>query len=68
MLRAAGHDKEADRYLQNAYQRVILVAGKTKDETLRQGWLENVPWNREILKEARERKIAKYDLGNAGVA
>jgi tetratricopeptide (TPR) repeat protein/predicted Ser/Thr protein kinase len=67
VLRAAGHDEEADDYLQKAYQRVMLVAGKTKDETLRQGWLENVPWNREILKEARERKIATYDLGNAGV-
>jgi hypothetical protein len=68
VLRAVGCDEEADSYLQKAYERLMMVAGKTQDPTLRQSWLENVPWNREILKEARERGIATYELGNAGVA
>ena len=50
-LRANGHGAEADEYLQKAYDRVMLVASKTKDETLRQSWLENVRDNREIIAE-----------------
>ena len=51
ILRAQGHDAEADGYLQRAYERVMLVASKTQDEALRQSWLENVPDNREIVAE-----------------
>jgi tetratricopeptide (TPR) repeat protein len=49
VLRAAGQVTEANEHLRRAYQRVMLVANKTQDETLRQGWLENVWINREIL-------------------
>ncbi len=48
-LRAAGREAEADDYLRRAYERVMLVAHKTKDDTLRRSWLENVKENREIV-------------------
>jgi hypothetical protein len=48
-LRAAGREAESDDYLRRAHERVMLVASKTQDETLRRGWLENVRVNREIL-------------------
>jgi tetratricopeptide (TPR) repeat protein len=51
VLRALVREAEADDYLQRAYDRVMLVAGKTQDEALRRGWLENVPDNREIVAE-----------------
>jgi tetratricopeptide (TPR) repeat protein len=51
VLRALGRDAEADDYLQRAYERVMLVASKIQDETLRRGWLENIPDNREIVAE-----------------
>jgi hypothetical protein len=51
ILCALGRGAEADRYLQRAYERVMLVASKTQDERLRQSWLENVPDNREIVAE-----------------
>ncbi len=44
---------ETDDYLRQAYERVMLVAGNTKDDDLRQSYLENVSENREILKEAK---------------
>ena len=50
-LRAAGRAAEADEYLRKARERVMLVAGKIEDETLRRGWLENVRLNRELLAE-----------------
>ncbi len=50
-LRAAGREAEADEYLRRAYERVMLVAEKTRDETLRRSWLENVRANREIVAE-----------------
>ncbi len=50
-LRALGRGAEADEYLRKAYERVMLVAGKTRDETLRRSWLENVRDNREIVRE-----------------
>jgi len=49
ILRALGRGAEADEYLQKAHERVMLVASKTKDETLRRSWLENVRDNREIV-------------------
>lgn len=49
ILRALGREAEADEHLQKAYDRVQLVASKTKDETLRRSWLENVRDNREIV-------------------
>ncbi len=54
-LRAAGREVEADEYLQRAYARVQLVAGKTQDTALRRGWLENVWVNREILADWADR-------------
>ncbi len=51
VLRAVGRETEADEYLRRVYERVMLVASKTQDETLRQSWLENVRENREIVAE-----------------
>jgi tetratricopeptide (TPR) repeat protein len=48
-LRAAGRQAESDDYLRRAHQRVALVAGKTQDAALRESWLENVRFNREIM-------------------
>jgi tetratricopeptide (TPR) repeat protein len=62
-LRAADQNEEADRFLQRAYNRVMLVASKTEDDVLKQGWVENVPWNQEILKEAQARRITTKELG-----
>jgi predicted ATPase/class 3 adenylate cyclase len=56
VLRALGRGAEADEYLRRAYDRVMLVASKTQDETLRQSWLENVPDNREIVAEWEARQ------------
>ena len=50
-------DDEAKGFLQQAYDRVMLVADNTKDETLRQSWLENVRINRDILETCAERGI-----------
>ncbi len=58
VLRAAGRAAEADGYLQKAHERVMLVASKTQDETLRRGWLENVRDNREIVAAWRQRIVA----------
>jgi hypothetical protein len=52
ILRALGRGAEADEYLRKAHERVMLVASKTKDETLRRSWLENVRDNREIVAAA----------------
>ena len=57
VLRALGHDSEADDYLQRAYERVLLVADNIFDEEMRRGWLENVKINREILEACGERGI-----------
>ncbi len=54
-LRVAGREAEANDFLRRAYERVMLVAEKTHDETLRRSWLENVRANREILAEWRAR-------------
>jgi tetratricopeptide (TPR) repeat protein len=58
-LRALGRHEEADEVLHRAYERVMLVAGKTQDEALRQSWLENVRDNREIVAqwEARGERL-----------
>jgi tetratricopeptide (TPR) repeat protein len=58
-LAALGEQAEADEYLEKAYNRVMLVAGKTNDSALRKSWLENVAINREILKEAGKRGIGE---------
>jgi hypothetical protein len=58
VLRAAGRAAEADGYLQKAHERVMLVADKTQDETLRRSWLENVRENREIVAAWRQRIVA----------
>ena len=58
-LRAAGREAESDDYLRRAYERVMLIAGKTQDEALRQGWLENVRINREILADWAARGMSQ---------
>jgi tetratricopeptide (TPR) repeat protein len=57
VLRALGREEEADIHLTKALERVMQVAANTSDETLRRSWLENVPLNREIIAEARERGL-----------
>ena len=44
-----------DEFLHRAYERVMLVASQTQDETLRKSWLENVRENREIIAEWKAR-------------
>ncbi|UCF61831.1 MAG: protein kinase, partial [Anaerolineaceae bacterium] len=41
-LYGLGRENEARGYLQQAFDRVMLVANNTKDEKLRRSWLENV--------------------------
>jgi hypothetical protein len=57
VLQAMGRHEEADEYLRQAYEWVMLVAGKTSDEDLRRSWLENVQVNRDILAACAERGI-----------
>ncbi len=59
VYRANNRIAEADDYLQQAYERVMLVASKTKDDDRRKSYLENVKENREILRAAHERGIAE---------
>ncbi len=47
-LRVNGREEEADEYLHQAYERVMMVAGKINDEDLRRTFLENVRDNRDI--------------------
>jgi len=56
LIRLAQLDSELE-YLQKAYDRVMIVASKTKDETLRKSWLENVRDNSEIIAEWNTRKL-----------
>jgi tetratricopeptide (TPR) repeat protein len=58
-LYGLGRENEAKGYLQQAYDRVMLVANNTKDEKLRQSWLQNVKVNREILEACAERGISR---------
>jgi hypothetical protein len=55
VLRALGQEAEADEYLRRAYDRVMLVSGKTTDPALQKSWLENAQTNREILAACAER-------------
>jgi tetratricopeptide (TPR) repeat protein len=57
VLRALGREAEADDYLQRAYERVMLVASKIQDESLRQSFLENRLDNREIVAEWEARQV-----------
>ena len=56
-LRAVGHIAEADAYLRQAYERVMLITSTTKEESLRRSWLENVRVNHEIVAERGARGI-----------
>ena len=58
ILRNLDRDSEADEYLLRAYERVMLVAEKTKDPELRRSWLENVRVNKEIIEVVAERGIS----------
>ena len=48
-LRAHEREAAANDHLQRAYERVMFVADKLTDDSLRQGWLQNVRVNRDIL-------------------
>ncbi|MGE5603721.1 MAG: ATP-binding protein, partial [Nitrososphaerales archaeon] len=48
-LRTAGRPEEAAAAIRSAYQRVLLVAGRTPDPDVQAAWLEQVPANREII-------------------
>jgi len=52
-LKANDQTVAAQDYLQRAHQRVMQVADQTQDATLRQSWLENIPTNRDIIKNWR---------------
>jgi predicted ATPase/class 3 adenylate cyclase len=58
ILRKLDRDSEANEYLLRAYERVMLVAEKTKDPDLRRSWLENVSINKKIIEIAAERGIS----------
>ena len=49
---------KADEYLRQAYERLMLAESNIKDDDLRSSFLANVPWNREILAEAKTYGIA----------
>jgi tetratricopeptide (TPR) repeat protein len=48
-LRANGREAEAADLIRAAYQRLLLVAGRTPDPEAQAGWLERVPVNRDII-------------------
>jgi tetratricopeptide (TPR) repeat protein len=48
-FRAAGRPVEAADAIRAAYQRVLLVAGRTPDPDVQGAWLEHVAENREII-------------------
>jgi tetratricopeptide (TPR) repeat protein/predicted Ser/Thr protein kinase len=54
-LRENGFNKEADEFLQKAYDRMMMVAGNISDEDLRRSYLENVRDNRAIQAAYQER-------------
>ena len=63
-LLANGQQVEAEDYLRQAYERVLLVAEQMEDAELRRSWLEDVRVNREII--ARwERASQKQDAVQA---
>jgi hypothetical protein len=49
VLHALGREAEADDHLQRAYERVMFVADKFTDDSLHQGWLQNIRVHREIM-------------------
>ena len=55
VYRANNQPEKADEYLRKGYERVMMVAGKIQNDELRMNFLENVPYNREILEEAKAR-------------
>jgi tetratricopeptide (TPR) repeat protein len=50
-LWANGRDEEANSLLEQAYLRVMLVAGHIKDDTTRNCWLDDVPVNHQIVND-----------------
>jgi hypothetical protein len=54
-LRVNGREDEADDYLRQAYERMMMVAEKIEDEDLRRSYLENVRDNRELQAAYQER-------------
>jgi tetratricopeptide (TPR) repeat protein len=58
IYRANQQIDKADEYLNKAYARLMLAVGNIKDDNLRDSFLENVRWNRQILAEAKSHGIA----------
>jgi tetratricopeptide (TPR) repeat protein len=54
-LRALGRTAEADDHLQRAHDRVMFVADRFADASMRQSWLQNVRVNRQILEDWEDR-------------
>jgi eukaryotic-like serine/threonine-protein kinase len=56
VLRASGREQEADDYLKRAHDYLMQIANKLSDKDLRQSFLTQVRYNREIIEES-ERKV-----------
>jgi tetratricopeptide (TPR) repeat protein/predicted Ser/Thr protein kinase len=54
---ALGQDSAANEALKNAYGQHQLILNNLRDEHLKRCWLENIPDNRRILKEAQARGL-----------
>lgn len=50
-LWANGQDEEANALLEQAYRRVMQVAGQIRDIDVRRSWMEDVPVNRQIVND-----------------
>jgi hypothetical protein len=59
VLRAMRREAEADDYLCQAYDHMMMAAGKITDEDLRQSYLNNVFDNRQIAEEYHSRGLDK---------
>ena len=49
-LRANGRETESIDHLRRAHERVMFVADRFNEESMRAGWLRNVRVNREIVR------------------
>jgi hypothetical protein len=54
LVLAAASDPCAGEFLQQSYVLLMEYADRIGDEAMRRSFLENVPWNREIVALARE--------------
>jgi tetratricopeptide (TPR) repeat protein len=56
-LRALGRKAEANDHLEHAHIRVMFIADKLTDESMRKSWLRNVRVNSEILRCWKETRL-----------